>query len=138
MSKRRPIRRTKLEGFAVELGTVLGAAAAKADKWLSQRNLIVQQLADVRDTAIKLLADMGHAADHLAVHGRPAGSKNKKGIIIVGGRPAIRPVPTIMRSTAKGIVRRTRRLSAKGRAAISRAQKARWAKIKADNKGKRR
>jgi hypothetical protein len=55
-----------------------------------------------------------------ARRGRPAGSKNKKGIIIVGGRP-----------------RKRRRLSAKARKAISDAQKARWAKQKAGEKKKK-
>lgn len=69
--------------------------------------------------------------------GRPAGSQNRKGIIIVGGRPAIRAVPTIMRETARGLaapVRKRRKLSPEGRAAIVRAQKARWAKVKAAKK----
>src|SRR5256885_1513815 len=61
--------------------------------------------------------------------GRPAGSKNKRG----PGRPA--------GSTNKGIIivggktkRKRRKMSAKARAAISRAQKARWAKQKAAQK----
>ena len=52
-----------------------------------------------------------------ARRGRPAGSKNKKGIIIVGGK-------------------RRRKMSAKARKAISDAQKARWAKQKAGDKKK--
>ena len=55
-----------------------------------------------------------------ARRGRPVGSKNKKGIIIVGGKPA----------------RKRRKLSAKARKAISDAQKARWAKQKAGEKKK--
>jgi hypothetical protein len=47
--------------------------------------------------------------------GRPARSKNKKAIIIVGGK-------------------KRRKMSAKARAAISRAQKLRWAKQKAGKK----
>ena len=67
---------------------------------------------------------------------RPAGSKNRKGIIIVGGRqtiPAIRTMPTIIRraTAAAATGKKRKKLSAKGRAAISRAQKSRWAKIKA-------
>jgi hypothetical protein len=48
---------------------------------------------------------------------RPVGSKNKNGIIIVGGR-------------------RRRKMSAKARKAISDAQKARWAKQRAGEKKK--
>jgi hypothetical protein len=71
-----------------------------------------QQLGRVR-SAISSLAGSGTGARR----GRPAGSKNKKGIIIVGGR-------------------RRRKMSAKARKAISEAQKARWAKQKAAEKKK--
>jgi hypothetical protein len=53
-----------------------------------------------------------------ARRGRPVASKNKKGIIIVGGK------------------RKRRKMSAKARKAISDAQKARWAKQKAGEKKK--
>jgi hypothetical protein len=133
MAKRKSKRQSQLEGFAVDLGTILGTAVAKADKWLSQRQAIVQQLTEVRDTASKMLSDLGHQADRFAKRAnRPRGT-HQKGIIIVGGRPRIGTIPTTIRSAAKGGAAPTKRrkLSAKGRAAISRAQKARWAKIKA-------
>jgi hypothetical protein len=74
------------------------------------------------------------ALQSLTANGNRRKSANKKGIIIIGGRSAIRTVPTIVRATARGVAatgKKRRKLSAKGRAAISRAQKARWAKIKA-------
>ena len=118
----------KIEGFAEDLGELLGTATAKAENWLNQRQEIVKRLTDVRDTASKLLADLGHQAQSAVAagtkayrkrRGRPVGSKNKttKGIIIVGGK-----------------IKRT--MSAKARKAISMAQKARWAKQKAGGKKK--
>ena len=121
-------------GFAEDLGRLLGQARNKAEGWLGQRQAIVKQLTQLRDEASSLLNQLGHQA--VAVRkrgrgvadsfvegfqkrgpGRPKGSKNLKGIIIVGGK-------------------KKRTMSAKARAAISRAQKARWAKQKAADKKK--
>ena len=71
-----------------------------------------QQLGKVRNAIAPLAGGKTGAR-----RGRPAGSTNKKRIIIVGGR-------------------RRRKMSAKARAAISAAQKARWAKQKAAEKKK--
>jgi hypothetical protein len=120
-------------GFAEDLGRLLGQARNKAEGWLGQRQAIVKQLTQLRDEASSLLNQLGHqaaaagqrgrraanavvAAVQKRGPGRPVGSKNKKGIIIVGGRG------------------KRRKMSAKARAAISRAQKARWAKQKASEK----
>jgi hypothetical protein len=99
----------KLEDFAADLGKLLGTAQTKAEGWLSQRAHIVEQLTAVRDTATKLLRDLGHEAATLARRGGGA----KRG----PGRP-------------KGAKPR-RKLSAKARKAISDAQKRRWAAQKA-------
>jgi len=122
-----PATEHKIEEFAEDLGRLLGTAQRKAEGWLGQREAIVKHLTGVRDTASKLLADLGHQAQSAATaaskaytgkrRGRPAGSRNKSGIIIVGGK-----------------TRRT--MSAKARKAISMAQKARWAKQKAGDKKK--
>jgi hypothetical protein len=114
--------KTQIEGFATDLGTLLGKAVNKAESWLSERETIVKQVTEVRDTASKLLADLGQGAKAAATaaskaytgkrRGRPAGTKNQ---------PA---------------VRKRRKLSAKARKAISDAQKARWAKQKAGEKKK--
>jgi hypothetical protein len=98
-----------IEGFAEDLGRILGQARNKAEGWLSQRTAIVKQLTQLRDEASKLLTDLGHGAQAMVRRGRPAGSKN----------------------AAKPAARKRRRMSAKARAAISAAQKARWAKQKA-------
>ena len=117
-------------GFAEDLGRMLGQARNKADSWLSQRQSIVKQLTQLRDEASSLLNQLGHQAAAAGQRGRrvadsfvagyqkrgpgrPEGSKNKKGIIIVGGK------------------RTRRRMSAAARAKISAAQKRRWAKQKA-------
>ena len=118
----------KIEEFAEDLGRLLGQARNKAEGWLGQRQAIVKQLTQLRDEATNLLNQLGHeaaaagrrgrraasavvAAVQRRGPGRPAGSKNKKGMI-VGGK-------------------KRRKMSKAARAAISRAQKARWAKQKA-------
>jgi hypothetical protein len=93
---------------------------------MSQRQEIVKSLTALRDEATKLLNQLGHDAAAAGRRGRnsvttavaavgrrpgrPAGSKNA--IIVAGGKPR-------------------RKMSAKARAAISAAQKKRWAKQKA-------
>jgi ElaB/YqjD/DUF883 family membrane-anchored ribosome-binding protein len=108
----------KIEEFAEDLGRMLGQARSKAEGWLGQRQVIVKNLTQLRDEATKLLQQLGHDASEAvarARRGRPAGSRNAEKIIIVGGK-------------------RRRKMSAQARAAISAAQKARWAKQKAGRK----
>ena len=117
-------------GFAEDLGRILGQARNKADRWLGQRQAIVKQLTQLRDEASSLLDQLGHQAAAAGKRGRrvadsfvagyqkrgpgrPRGSKNRKGITVVGGK------------------RRRQRMSAAARAKISAAQKARWAKQRA-------
>ena len=119
-------------GFAEDLGRILGQARNKADSWLGQRQTIVKQLTQLRDEASNLLNQLGEqavaagqrgrrVADSFVAGyqkrgpGRPKGSKNKRGIIIVGKR-------------------KRRKMSKAARAKISAAQKARWAKQKAGKK----
>jgi hypothetical protein len=123
----------KIEAFAEDLGRILGTARAKADSWLGQRQAIVKQLTQLRDEASSLLNQLGEQAVAAGTRGRrvadsfvagyqkrgpgrPKGSKNSRGIIIVSGK------------------RRRRKMSAAARAKISAAQKARWAKQKAGKK----
>jgi hypothetical protein len=125
MAKRKYTKRatTQLEGFAEDLGRILGTATAKAESWLGQRQQIIKNLTQVRDTASKLLSDLGHQAQVAVRRVRPAGIKNRSSdssIIIVGGKTS----------------RKRRKMSAKARQAISDAQKARWAKQKAGEKKK--
>jgi hypothetical protein len=109
----------KIEEFAEDLGKMLGHARTKAEGWLGQRQTIVKSLTDLRDEASKLLSRLGHEAERVVRRGRPAGSKSaKRG----PGHPAAASVP------------KRRKMSAKARAAISAAQKKRWAKVKAAEK----
>jgi hypothetical protein len=86
---------------------MLGHARNKAESWLGQRQAIVKNLTDLRDTATKLLSDLGHEAERVVRRGRKP------------GRPA-----------GSG-VKKKRTMSAAARKRISDAQKKRWAKVKA-------
>jgi hypothetical protein len=118
----KPTTNSKLEGFAEDLGEMLGNARAKAEGWLSQRHAVVKHLSEIRDTASKLLADLGHEAARTlrrgGTPGRPPGTRQRG-----PGRPA-------------RAGKRKRTMSAEARARISAAQKARWAKQKAGEKKK--
>jgi len=102
----------RLENFADDLGTLLGHAQNKAESWLGQRKAIAAQLAGVRDTAVRLLAQLGVADAPKAARAakKAAGS----------GRPAAQ-------STG---VKKKRTMSVEARAKIAAAQRARWAKQK--------
>jgi hypothetical protein len=107
---------SKLEDFAEDLGRLLGTARGKAENWLNQRQSIVKNLTDLRDTATKLLADLGNQAQHSVIRRRGRPRKNS----VVG---QIQPMPASRK--------RKRKLSAEARKRMSEAQKARWAKRKA-------
>src|SRR4051794_25515823 len=107
---------TKLEEFAEDLGRLLGTARGKAENWLSQRQAIVKNLTDLRDTATKLLSDLGQEAEKAFIRRRGRPRKDS----IVG---EIQPQPMTRK--------RKRKMSPEARRRISEAQKARWAKQKA-------
>jgi hypothetical protein len=102
----------KIEAFAEDLGRLLGTARAKADNWLGQRQQIAKHLTDIRDTATHLLSQLGEQANRIRGKAKPD----------VQYAPA--PISR----------KKRRKMSAKARAAISAAQKARWAKQKAEKK----
>jgi hypothetical protein len=112
----------KIEEFAEDLGRLLGTARAKAESWIGQREAIVKHLSEIRDTASKLLADLGHEAQKVIRRGRPA-----------GGEPET-PKHGPGRSAGSG--RKKRTMSAEARKKISDAQKKRWAAQKAGEKKK--
>jgi hypothetical protein len=106
---------------------MLGKARAKAEGWMGQRQAIVKQLTELRDTASTLLSDLGHELERVV-------RRNRK-----PGRPAADQVDTVKRGPGRpaGSGRKKKRtMSAEARAAISRAQKARWAAQKAGEKKK--
>jgi hypothetical protein len=119
----------KLEGFAEDLGRMLGHARTKAEGWLGQRRAIVKNLTELRDEASKLLSQLGHDAVVAGRRGRKAVGTAVAGIQRGAGRPAGSKNAIIIVS---GKTRR--KMSAKARAAISAAQKKRWAKQKAEAK----
>jgi hypothetical protein len=109
-----PTSGSKLEDFAEDLGRLLGSTKAKAEGWLGQRQNVAKQLEQIRDTASDLLNQLS---------GGRIGSRKRP------GRPPKKAMGP--RANASGAFPR-RKLSAKARAAISRAQKKRWAKLKAE------
>jgi len=104
---------SKLETFAEDLGRLLGAATAKAEGWLGQRQHVAKQLEQIRDTAAGLLSQLTGVPERR----RRGRAKTPQPVVPMGTLPEKRP---------------KRKLSAKARAAISRAQKKRWAKLKAE------
>jgi hypothetical protein len=97
----------RIEGFAEDLGRLLGSAQNKAESWLSQRSDIAKHLENVRDTAIDLLNQLGVPGAG-ASRGR-SGRKSRR---------------------ASGGTRRKRTMSPEARERIAAAQRKRWAKVR--------
>ena len=115
----------RIEGFAEDLGKLLGTAQAKASSWLDQRKSIAEQLTQIRDTANDYLQRLSGEASNVvaavrrgARRGRPPGSGKKTG-------PYKAPAAAVKGKRKGG-------MSPAGRAAVAAAQKARWAKIRAE------
>jgi len=106
------VAEAKIEEFAADLGRLLGTARAKAEGWIGQRQTITQHLQDIRDTATQLLTQLT-GAPAVKKRGRPARSAAS------AGQGELQPAPPSKKQR--------RKMSAKARAAISAAQKARWA-----------
>ncbi len=99
-----------IEGFAEDLGRLLGTAQAKAQGWIGQRHTIAKQLQQIRDTASSLLSELTSTSGPRALkRGRAAAGTAVEGVVAP----------------------RKRKLSAKARKAISDAQKRRWAAVRA-------
>ena len=102
------MRKTKVSeqgeghGLNADLQRVLNAAAERVGTWIGERQALAKHLEGIRETATRLLGELGKAS---GVQGtKKAGAAPKK--------------------------RRRSKLSAEGRAAIVAAQKARWAKVR--------
>jgi hypothetical protein len=106
---------SKVEEFAEDLGRILGTAQAKASAWLNQRKSVAEQLTNIRNTADQMLKQLGGNSALTWARGRRGG---RRGAAMPAGDPA-----------GAG-PKKKRVMSAKARAAISRAQKLRWAKQK--------
>ena len=100
---------SKAEAFAEDLGRLLGTAERKASEWLNQRTSVAAQLAKIRDTAAAMLEQLGQ--------GRARGH----------GKGTAKAVAARANKDTK---KKARVMSAKARAAISAAQKKRWAKVR--------
>jgi hypothetical protein len=98
----------RIERFGEDLGRLLGTAQARAKHWLGQRQEIVKHLSDIRDTASRLLADLGQGGARGRRRGRVAND-----------------------TAAAPARRKQRKLSPAARKAISDAQKRRWAAVRA-------
>jgi hypothetical protein len=105
---------SKVEEFAEDLGRILGTAQAKAAAWLDQRKSVAAQLTTIRNTADQMLQRLA---------GENPFSRGRRG----RGRGAA-PDPAVAGAGPK----KKRVMSAKARAAISRAQKLRWARQKGE------
>jgi hypothetical protein len=120
------IAEEKIEAFADDLGRVLHSAKTKAEGWLGQRQRISKHLAEIRDTASDLLTQLGHRAASAVTpikrRRRPGRPKRSKTLAVIN---------KIRATVVAQAPRKKRTMSAKARAAISAAQKARWAKVKA-------
>ncbi len=97
--------------FAQDLGHLLGQAQKKDESWLTQRKAIIDHLTDVRDTARRLLEQLG-------VTEMPVTDRRVERESLEGAK----------RAGAPRMKRRT--LSAEAREKIAAAQRARWAKQK--------
>jgi hypothetical protein len=117
----------KLEGFAEDLGKLLSRAQTRAEGWLDQRKAIADHLVGVRDTAARLLAQLGITeTPPLARRGRKPGSRNRKPVVVA---------PAIAERDRARPANRKRTMSPEARAKIAAAQRARWAKQKKAVKG---
>lgn len=108
-----------LSSYAEALGNAMGNLRNKVDDWKGQRSHLVDQLSTMVNDAQKLLADLGHTAT------ARVGRLGRRGRTRKGN--TARPNPAGGLKPAK---RTTRGLTEAGRAAISAAQKARWAQYK--------
>ena len=102
---------SKIEDFAEDLGRILGTARAKAEGWIGQRQNVAKQLEQIRDAATGVLDQLTGTPERR----RPGRAKTPQPVVPMGTLPGKRP---------------TRKVSAKARAAMSLAQKARWAAIR--------
>jgi hypothetical protein len=66
-----PTDDSKLVDFAEDLGRILGETTRRAETWLSQRQQVTEQLQTIRDTAGRLLDQLGEVTSEAVRRGRP-------------------------------------------------------------------
>lgn len=109
----------RLEGFAEDLGRLLGTTERKAAEWLNQRQTVVQQLTAIRDKAGDLLQQLGQRET-------PFSRATTQGTTARKGRA---------RGAKKAGRKKRRAVSAETRAKMAAAARARWAKRKQSKPG---
>jgi hypothetical protein len=113
-----------LEGFAEDLGRLLGDAQNRAEDWIGQQNAIAERLVGIRDTATKLLAQLGIGdAPAPAKHRR---KPNPRNMPPAPGQEVVKREPGRLAGSGK----KKRTISPEARQNIASAQRARWAKWK--------
>ena len=79
---RRRHSRKGIGDYAEDLGTFLGNVEANVKDWSAERNQIGERLLHIRDSATRLLTELGHQFEEGrkkgAKRGRPAGKKRAK------------------------------------------------------------
>lgn len=103
----------RLGDFAEDLGRLLGKTQVRARSWMKQREAIAAQLVTVRDTASRLLNELGDTAG--------VGRKRKRGTAKVVKQA---------RAAATRGAKRVRKFTRAQRLAQSRRMKAYWTKVK--------
>jgi len=126
MAKKQPRRAARstvqaaedtVEGFAHDLGRLLGDARSKAEGWLGQRKAIAAYLSGIRDTATSLLGQLESA-------NQPEGGRRRRRAAAATDSASV----SAPAGRAGGKKRRT--MSAEARARIGAAQRRRWARVK--------
>ena len=115
-----------LVDWAEDLGRLLGTAETKAKGWIDQRKAVATQLEGIRDTASRLLEQLtgSQAAEVASLALIP-----RKGVAD-GKRKGAAAVVT--NAHYPGVSKRKGGMTAEGRARVAEAQRARWAKIRAE------
>jgi hypothetical protein len=123
LAKQQASNQGAMMDMAEGLGRFLGEAEARWNSWRGEREQVVKTLTEIRDRAEKLLQEAGAGVQRgmeQARRGRPPGSKNQMLVHVPKKTQALVHVPK-----KKG------GLTPEGRAAIAKAQRERWAAIRA-------
>lgn len=108
-----------LTAYAESLGHAMGNLRNHVDAWKGQRKHLVDQLSRMVGDAQALLADLGHSASEQVARVRRRGRPKK--YVAAASNPAGAMTPE---------KRRKSKITPAGRAAISAAQRARWAAVR--------
>jgi len=122
---------SKLEGFAEDLGRLLGTAQVKAESWIGQRKAITDQLTQIRDAAQRWISELSGGGTDAGVQRRgprrPAASSK---VLERPKRRPGRPPAAAGASATQGGGLKKRTISPEGRERIAAAQRLRWARQK--------